>query len=728
MRRATERIEPRARSPAQRTVTIGASGTGAFEHRASGGGSAGREAVTMQHPWDAGDALPEEATSLVGRASEIRAARDALGRARLVTLTGPGGVGKTRVALRVARDLAGTFPDGVQMVELSGLRDGALLAETVAGAMGLRDSMAAPTADLLVECLRDRRFLLVLDTCEHLVADCAAFARRLLDGCSGLRLLVTSRQPLGLAAERVLPVPPLAVTAESGDAVELFVARALEAVPDLPVTATARRRIALLCRRLDGIPLAIELAAVRLRTLPLEGLVRRMDELFWLLGDGPSETPRHQALRTTVGWSHELCAPPERLLWARLSVFAGGFDLAMAERVCADERLDRHAVAVGLAGLVDKSVVHRTGDRYDMLDTLREYGAAWLEAVEPIRPLCERHRDCVAELARRAADAWLTDAEERWVRRLDAERDNVRAALEFCFTVPGEALAGLRLAGALWSTWLCRSRFTEGRYWFDRGLELVTEAVPERADALWRNAYLCTNQGDSPEAFPMAAEALALARRGGDEPAYARALRTLGTAATFVGEHDRAGRCFEEALAVMRERGLRGDLIMLHVLRGFHRARSGEPKTALAECDEALHLLRNAPNEIWIRSWAGYVKALAHWFLDDVEGCAREVRASLAAFRRIDDPVGLTNTFELLGWVFARRRQYAEGAVLLGAASRYPAKVGVPRLGDTALESLHEQLEGQARSALGLDRFTAEHERGMALTLDETVRFACGGA
>ncbi|MFI0354074.1 ATP-binding protein [Actinomadura sp. 9N407] len=678
--------------------------------------------------------VPPETTGFVGRERELRAVRDALARSRLVTLTGPGGVGKSRIALRAAHETAERFPGGICLVELSGVRDDLLLADTIAETMGLRDSTASSPVGLIIRSLRDRGFLLILDTCEHLVPACGALVRTLLAGCPGLRVLITGRQPLGLARELVLDVPPLGVPPVSGapdtqysDAVELFAQRAAEAVPGFVLSDAVLPEVVLLCRRLDGIPLAIELAAAQLRSLPLERLVRRVDGLFWTLESTATEDVRHQTLRTTVGWSHELCAPLERLLWARLTVFVGGFDLAMAVEVCGDGRLDRTSVTACLAALVDKSIVHRVSDtRYDMLDTLREYGAVWLEAVEDLGPLLVRHRDCIARLAGRAAAAWMTDDQLIWVRRMDAERDNLRAALEFCYAMPGQERAGLALASVLWKTWLCRSRFTEGRYWLDRGLELVTEPGPERCEALWQSAYLQTNQGESPQSLALIGEALKIAERAGDTAAYARAQRTLGTAATFMGDVDRADRCLDEALEIMAGRDMRSDLVMLRVLRGFHKARSGGPAQALAECDEALLLLKDAPTEGWIRSWAGYVKALAYWFMDDGEHCAAELRACLAMFRRLEDPAGLANCFEMLGWLFARRRRYAEGAVLLGAASRYPEKVGVPRLGAPELESVHRELEDRTRQALGPRRFAEHHMRGMALTLDETVRLAHG--
>jgi predicted ATPase len=677
--------------------------------------------------------------------------RTALARSRLVTLTGPGGVGKSRIALRAAYQVAERFPDGVAFVELSGLRDGRLLADTVAAALGLRDGSAASTAELIGQGLRDRRFLLVLDTCEHLVPACSRLVRSLLPACPGLRVLVTGRQPLRLEDERILhvaplPLPPppsagarasgagagadvLAAGPGHGDALALFAQRAAEADPGVTLDGDRLHQAALLCRRLDGIPLAIELAAAQLRGTPLDRLVQQVDGLFWTLessGFGDEET-RHRTLRTTVGWSHELCAPLERLLWARLTVFAGGFDLDMAIEVCADERLGRHDVAACLAALAEKSIVQRvSAGRYDMLDTIREYGAVWLEAVEDIGPLLVRHRDCMAALAGRAARAWLSDAQLPWVRRLDAERDNIRAALEFSYNVPGQERAGLRLAGAMWSTWLCRSRYTEARYWLERGLALVPEPVPERAEALWQNAYLLTNQGESPESLPLIAESLKLTDRAGDTAGYARALRTLGAAAMFMDDTARARRTFAEAAAILDAEGLHSDLVMVNVLRAYLNARTGDPRAALAECDGALELMAGAPTECWMRSWLGYVKALAHWSLGEGERCAAELRACLEMFRRMDDPAGLANCLEMLGYVYARERRYTEGAVLIGAASRYPDPMTVPRLSLLQPHGPEAGPETRVREELAQERFAEHRLRGRSLSVDETVRFARG--
>jgi predicted ATPase len=673
----------------------------------------------------------------VGREDELKAVRTALERSQLVTLTGPGGVGKTRIALRIAHESAGWFPDGIGFVELSGLREERLLAGSVADALGL-DGTSAATPERLAGTLGDRRFLLVLDTCEHLVAACASLVRSLIASCPNLCVLVTGRQSLGTSGEFVLPVPPLplpapgAVRAEGDGAVALFALRAAEVVPGFTLDRDLLPAVALLCRRLDGIPLAIELAAAQLRRTPLERLVRKVDGLFWTLESEPAhdavdEDIRHRTLRTTVGWSHELCAPLERLLWARLAVFTGGFDLAMAVEVCADERLGRDSIVACLNGLVEKSVVQRvSAARYDMLDTIREYGAVWLEAVEDIGPLLARHRDCVARLAERAAAAWLTDDQLYWVRRVDTERGNIRAALEFSFSRPGGERDALRLATMLWSTWLCRSRYSEARYWLEQGLSLVPDPVPERAEALWQCAYVLTHHGESPGALPMLAEAARLMQRNGDTIGYARVQRTLGTAAMFMGDTERAHRCFSEAHELLAASGPRADLVMLRVLHAYLYAGVGDHAGALEECDEVLQLMRSAPTECWIRSWTGYVKAQTYLQLGDGERCAAELRSCVGMFRRMDDPTGLANCLETLGLVYTREHRYVEGAVLLGAASRHPDPLNVPRLSDLQGEDAFAELEKGARDALGDEQFEEYWTRGRSLGVDETVRLVEG--
>ncbi|MET7734711.1 LuxR C-terminal-related transcriptional regulator [Streptomyces sp. NPDC005402] len=403
--------------------------------------------------------LPVETTSFVDRRHEQAAGRELLTRARLVTLTGPGGVGKTRLAARIAARAERTFPDGVRFVHLAGLREPELVPLAVADALGLHDHSARPPSEALVAHVRDRRVLLVLDNCEHLLRACAHLAAALLHGTTGVRILATSRHRLGLTEENLLDVRPLPVPDPDGDlsaadgypALALFADRAAAVVPGFALTADNRAAVARLCRRLDGLPLAIELAAVRMRVLGAEQLLARLDDRYRLLTSGsPAALPRHRTLRAAVDWSHELCTGREQVVWARLSVPAGGFDLETAEAVCADGDLVHGAdVLEAVAGLVDKSVLSREpgpeGVRYRLLDTLRQYGLERLRGMAGEELATRRrHRDWILRRAAACERAWFGPGQREIVARLRADQDNLRAALDF--SLRGAAASGLGAA------------------------------------------------------------------------------------------------------------------------------------------------------------------------------------------------------------------------------------------------------------------------------------------
>ncbi|GAA3297272.1 hypothetical protein GCM10020295_29460 [Streptomyces cinereospinus] len=385
-----------------------------------------------------------ETTSFVDRRAELAEGRELLARARLVTLTGPGGVGKTRLAGHLAARVARAFPDGVHVVHLSGLHDPELVPVAAAGALGLHDHSAQPPLDALVTRARDRRLLLVVDNCEHLLDACARLVAALLHGTTCVRVLATSRHRLGLTEEHLLEVRPLPVPDPDGDlsgaapgpALTLFADRAAAVVPGFRLTPADRPAVARLCRRLDGLPLAIELAAVRMRVLSVEQLLARLDDRYRLLSAGSSAVlPRHQTLRAAVDWSHDLCTGRERSVWARLSVAAGSFDLETAEAVCADgERVRPQDVLETVAGLVDKSVLCREpgpdGVRYRLLDTLRHYGLERLREV-PGEELaaCRRLRDWMQQRAAACERAWFGPGQRGIVARLRADQDNLRTAL-----------------------------------------------------------------------------------------------------------------------------------------------------------------------------------------------------------------------------------------------------------------------------------------------------------
>jgi non-specific serine/threonine protein kinase len=408
--------------------------------------------------------LPAEATGFVGRSEELAAITALLGPARLVTAIGPAGVGKTRLARRAAADVATRFTEGACFIDLSEVRDPGLLASEVAVALRLpgQEEAQARQPGAVLDYLRGRELLLILDTCEHLVDACAAFADSVLRAAPGVTVLATSRQPLDVPGEHTYPVPPLPVPddvsadrdeAAADDAVELFAQRAAAVLPEFTVTPDNRASVVRLCRRLDGIPLAIELAAVRLRALPLPELADRVEHGFSVLtASRRGTTARHKTMRTAVEWSYELCTAAEQALWARLSVFAGSFDMAMAEQVCADESLPADEFFEALIGLVDKSVVlrdQRVSGRYRLLDTLREFGAeklaeAGLEAVFADR-LAARRVAGSAEFDEYPGN----DEQAQACRKLGREQLKMQAALKYALGCAGPPQRSLAWAPVL---------------------------------------------------------------------------------------------------------------------------------------------------------------------------------------------------------------------------------------------------------------------------------------
>ncbi|MET8545995.1 regulator, partial [Kitasatospora sp. NPDC004799] len=506
-------------------------------------------------PWEPEPGrLPAEVTGFVGRQGELAELAGLLASARLVTVTGPGGVGKSRLALRAAARAADDFPDGTWLVDVAPVQDPLLLGHAVLEALRLTDGTARPPLDVLAERLDGLRPLLVLDGCEHLVEACAELADALLRALPGLRLLATSRTALRASGEHLLTLGPLPVgpaptaplrPGALPEAVRLFAERARAVLPSFEVTEANAEAVALLCRRLDGLPLALELAAGRLRALSVEQLTARLDDRFRLLtGGSRTALPRHRALRTTIGWSHELCTVQERLLWARLSVFAGGFDLEAAEYVCAGEGIEPEETLDLLDELVAKSVVLREdspfGVRFRLLDTLREYGGQWLRAAGEEPRLLRRHRDWYLGVATWGEVEWFGPRQAETAERTGLAHSNLRAALEFCLAEPGEEQSALLLAGALWFYWIGCGHLGEGRHWLDRALALDREPTEARAKALWVTGYLAVLQGDLGTARPVLEECRRQALDTGDDRALAYAVHRQGCVALVGDDPDRA--------------------------------------------------------------------------------------------------------------------------------------------------------------------------------------------
>ncbi|MEU9664837.1 LuxR C-terminal-related transcriptional regulator [Streptomyces bobili] len=719
--------------------------------------------------------LPVETTSFVDRRGELAEGRELLARARMVTLTGPGGVGKTRLAGRIASRVARAFPDGVRFVHLSGLRDPELVPLAVADALGLHDHSARPALDTLVERLQERRLLLVVDNCEHLLPACAALAGALLHGTTGVRILATSRHRLGLTEEHLMDVRPLPVPDPDGDlsaadgypALALFADRAAAVVPGFRLTAANRSSVARLCRRLDGLPLAIELAAVRMRVLDVDQLLARLDDRYRLLTAGsPTAAPRHQTLRAAVAWSHELCGEAEQSVWARLSVLPASFDLETAEAVCGrvgtdtdtDGDADADAgegvpplqpydILDAVAGLIDKSVLCREtgpdgGVRYRLLDTLREYGLERLrEQPGEERATRTRLRDWMQHRAATCERDWFGPGQPGIVTRLRADQDTLRAALDFSLTTPGEALAGLRLAGTLWFHWHACGAPREGRYWLDRALAANPEPTPERARALWASGLLAGCPEDLTRGRHRAGQARDLAHRLGDAAEAAHADYVIGVIRLFSDD-------LEGALAHFRAGVDRGRVPGQHLsLVGLDRVELacalgflGRADEAIAVCEETRRLCADH-GEQWVLSYVERMLALAHTVKGDWERAERHGREALRLKLAVHDVVGMGLTLDLLARIAAERGSLARGArdrvtadrgaheraaVLLGGADRAWADVDPSRWGSAALNATRRAAEDRARRALGRTAFRLAYDRGAALPLADVVRHALG--
>ena len=431
--------------------------------------------------------LPNARTSFIGRERELADLMPRASRTPLLTLTGVGGCGKTRLALELGRRLVDTFDDGVWFVDLSGVSEAALIAQSVASALDLRQQPPASLLQLVSGFLRLRRALLILDNCEHLIADCARIADALLTGAPGLTILATSREPLAIDGEAVWPVPPLSLPSvddqpldaiEECESVRLFLARAAAVDPTFRITDANRSAAVDICRQLDGVPLAIELAAARLTVLSVEQIRERLADRFALLQRGSfTAPPRQRALEASVDWSYDLLAAPERLMFQRLAVFPGGATIDTVEEVCAGDGVARDQILPLLTHLVNKPLVtvddDPSGDRrYRYLETIRHYAGRRLQESGDADRLGARHLAAHLDLARRAEPGLIGAEQPVWLRRLHAEQDNLRAALEWSLSRPERAADGLELATALVWFWIMRGAFSEGQHWLSRALSM----------------------------------------------------------------------------------------------------------------------------------------------------------------------------------------------------------------------------------------------------------------
>jgi predicted ATPase/DNA-binding CsgD family transcriptional regulator len=687
------------------------------------------------------DNLPAELSDFVGRRRETSEIRRLLEGNRLVTLIGTGGVGKTRLAVQVARQVRRASPDGVWLVELAAVADPEHVPAAVAGVWGVTDRSPRSVLAALAGYLEDKRLLLVLDNCEHLIEACALLVGKLLGIAPELRVVATSREPLRVDGEQVFPVAPLATpdpaAPPAGDlsefeGVRLFVDRARAVLPTFAVTAANRVAVAGVCRRLDGIPLAIELAAARLRVLSVEQILSRLDDRFRLLTTRSRVAPaRHQTLRAALGWSHELCSSAEQALWARASVFAGGFDLEAAEAVCAGDGIHSGEILKLVAGLLDKSILVRVDGagvaaRYGLLETVRQYGRQRLVATGQQGLLVARHRDYYQRLARQAKAEQVSPQEVAWLLRLRRELPNLRLAMEAGLAEPAGAHAALEIAVAMRDLWFGGGRNREGQRWLTRALAADPEPTAARAVALADAGYLTKLLGDAKAGRRMLAEAQALADRLGDPAAHAAVTFELAACATITQppEFARGLALTEQALTYARAAGdLRTESIVL-LLTAIIGAFTSDSRAAgnAAQC----RALGEAHGAEWTRSWGLLVLALVRWQQGNRDQVAALLHEALSTQQIVHDGWGAGIGLEILAWTAAADGRHEHGARLLGASQAIKRREGAAMAELGPFAEHHAACIHEVQHALGDTAYTAAFDEGTRFTLDEAINHAFG--
>ena len=675
--------------------------------------------------------LPAEATSFVGRRRELAELRRKLANARIVSLVGPGGVGKTRLALRAATDLSRAFPAGAWLVELADVRDPGLVANAVLAGLDLRDQAATEPVALLLGYLESKELLLVLDNCEHLLEAVAHVVAEITRAAPGVRVLATSREPLSAPGEHVLPVPPLELPPahvteplsrlRENEAVALFLERAEAAMGAFELSAANQSAVVDLCRRLDGLPLAIELAAVRTRVLGVEQILERLSDRFALLtGGGRAALPRHQTLETAIDWSHDLLTETERTLLRRLCVFTGRFTLEDVEAVCVP-----HALSP-LGSLVEKSLVVREDFRglacYRLHETMREYAARKLrdssedEAVE---------RRCTAYYVARCQATALQARFQlpTWLAWMDLEIDNIRSVLRRCL-VRSDSVAGIQLATSLSWFWITRAT-TEGVRWLD---ELLASGPGNPATLGWSyfiRGFLAVLQGDWSTARPALERAMAASREAGQMVQLANSLAMASIAANMAGDRGPALRLLDEAGALAEELDDVATRVGVLQARSLNALFEGDFETLKLVASEGARESREA-GDLYALHMMNLNLGGAALFMGDVEESKARYSEALRIAYQIDDRIGQFYLLAALAYHATLDGRAKTAAQLLGASQTI--RVGAGAAVMPVMSPVLTQAEDSAVAALGRSRFDIEFAAGTRLSRDRAVALALGQA
>ena len=679
--------------------------------------------------------LPAEATSFIGRRRELAELRKKLTSARLVSLVGPGGVGKTRLAIRIGTGLTRSFRDGAWLVELAEVRDPALIGNATLAALDLRDQAATEPRALLLSYLQDKELLLVVDNCEHLLGAAAVLVTDVLKAAPGVRVIATSREPLSVPGEHVLPIPPLELPRAQADesldqlrqneSVELFTERASAASGRFELTASNQGAVVDLCRRLDGLPLAIELAAVRTRVLSVEQILDRLTDRFGLLtGGSRAALPRHQTLRTTIEWSHDLLGSGERTLLRRLCVFAGRLTLEDVESVCTSDDVPAARALDLLSALVDKSLVMKEDTRgpacYRLHETMRDFAGLKLQVAGEEEVVELRCAEYYVSRCRRSAEGARYGLVE-WLEWMDLEIDNIRSVLRRCL-IHADISRGMDLATSIRWYWATRAT-TEGVRWLDELLATGRGDPEPQARAQYLRGFLAVLLVDPTAARPALERAAAADREAGRLRPLAASLSMASIAANMAGDRAAARRLLGEAQTVAA--GLDDvpaalALLQARSLDGFFE---GDLEAATAASSEGVRLSREVGDLYTLKVWLlnlGTAALIAGELASSKPLFAEALRIA----HQIDDRVQQAYLLDALGCHAAGSGQARLAAQLLGAADTVRTGAGASVMPFLAPQVA--RAEASAIAVLGASRFEADFKAGSRLSRDAAVRLALG--
>ncbi len=677
--------------------------------------------------------LPQLLTSFVGRERELVEVRKQLAESRLLTLLGGGGLGKTRLSLQVAANSLEAFPDGVWLVELAPINDARLVPQAVASVLGVKEEPGLPVIDALRKFVQDRRLLLVLDNCEHLVQACAEFVKCLLEAGTGVTILASSREFLNVSGERIYPLAPLAAPASATTmradtiaafpAVQLLVDRATAAQPAFRITADNAAAVAEVCRRLDGIPLALELAAARLRSMPIERIAQRLSDRFRLLTGGDrTALPRQQTLRALIDWSHDLLEVPEATLFRRLAVFVGGFTLEAAEKIGDGGDIDEADVLDLLARLVEKSLVtlEAGGNRYRMLESVREYAGERLDASAERYAVRARHLDHFLALAEHARHELIGPNQRVWLAQLDTEREDIIAAHAWCDNAADGGTLGLRLVRAMRTYCIQRGLLAMG---YGATLEALARPGAQlreltRCRVLADAGQFAIAMGRHQEALQHLTESLAIAHELGDRSRVEAALQPLGHAYLALGDMDKAEASLQEALAMARaigdQREIASALSSLAQLSNVRRNFAA----AQAQYEECLTLMAELQDQESVGiTWLNL--AMVAIQQDACDRARDALMQGLAIVAETSSRPGGQSVIEVTAGLAAAGGQWLMAAHFFGAAERGAESAGLKR--DPSDEAFLTEQMAKVRLALGQDEFKRNETAGRALSYEQAM-------